>query len=173
MSQKYRVTAPDGSKFEITAPEGATEQQALEFARQQFQSQQTPQQQRPSSEENNQGQQDRQSVGFIPGFVPPPESRRMERDIERERSFGAAYEPRSLDQRRQDFLKEQQNILKRTKEDIKEERTRKYYASEFFNQFDFGESDIGFYERNRIAAADTFEEKQNQFARFYPDGNLE
>jgi len=116
---------------------------------------------------------DEQAREFRPGFVPPPESRRMERQIEKEKSFGAAYNPRSLDQRREDFLKEQQNILERTKEDIKQEKERKYYASEFFNQFDFGKSDIGFYERNRIAAADNFEEKQNQFARLYPEGDLQ
>lgn len=33
---KFRVTAPDGQKYDITAPEGATEQQVLEYAKQQF-----------------------------------------------------------------------------------------------------------------------------------------
>jgi len=74
MSQKYRVTAPDGSKFEITAPEGATEQQALEFARQQFQSQQTPQQQRPSPAVT----------------APPPEMMARERQAQQQRASEAS-----------------------------------------------------------------------------------
>src|SRR6056297_1418827 len=74
MSQKYRVTAPDGSKFEITAPEGATEQQALEFARQQFQSQQAPQQQRPSPAVT----------------APPPEMMARERQAQQQRASEAS-----------------------------------------------------------------------------------
>lgn len=35
----YQITAPSGEVFEITAPEGATEQQVLEYAQQQFSSQ--------------------------------------------------------------------------------------------------------------------------------------
>lgn len=34
---KYRITSPDGKTFEITAPEGATQQQILDFAQSQFQ----------------------------------------------------------------------------------------------------------------------------------------
>lgn len=33
---KYRITGPDGGTYEITAPEGANEQQVLAFAQQQF-----------------------------------------------------------------------------------------------------------------------------------------
>ena len=29
---KYEVTSPDGKKFEITAPEGATQDQVLQYA---------------------------------------------------------------------------------------------------------------------------------------------
>jgi hypothetical protein len=152
------VELPDGRKAEF--PDSMSNEKIADVLSKQFGGQQD-------------SQQDEQAREFRPGFVPPPESRRMERQIEKEKSFGAAYNPRSLDQRREDFLKEQQNILERTKEDIKQEKERKYYASEFFNQFDFGKSDIGFYERNRIAAADNFEEKQNQFARLYPEGDLQ
>lgn len=38
---KYRVTSPDGQQFEINAPEGASEADALEYAKQQF-AKQTP-----------------------------------------------------------------------------------------------------------------------------------
>ncbi|WP_332823560.1 hypothetical protein [Stutzerimonas kunmingensis] len=38
----YRVTAPDGSEFEITAPDDATEEQVLAYAQQQFAQQQQP-----------------------------------------------------------------------------------------------------------------------------------
>lgn len=36
---KYRVTSPDGETFEITAPEGATEDQVMQFAQSQWSSQ--------------------------------------------------------------------------------------------------------------------------------------
>lgn len=39
---KYIVTSPDGKDFEITAPEGATQDQVLEYSKQQFATQQPP-----------------------------------------------------------------------------------------------------------------------------------
>lgn len=36
---KYRITAPDGSAYEVTAPDDATEEQVLAYAQQQFQAQ--------------------------------------------------------------------------------------------------------------------------------------
>jgi hypothetical protein len=33
---KYRITSPDGKTFEITAPEGTTQQQVMDYARKQF-----------------------------------------------------------------------------------------------------------------------------------------
>src|SRR6056297_337725 len=112
------VELPDGRKAEF--PDSMSNKKIADVLSKQFGGQQD-------------SQQDEQAREFRPGFVPPPESRRMERQIEKEKSFGAAYNPRTLDQRREDFLKEQQNILERTKEDIKQEKERKYYASEFFN----------------------------------------
>ena len=38
---KYRITAPSGEKFEITAPEDASQEQIMAYAQQQFQSQPT------------------------------------------------------------------------------------------------------------------------------------
>ena len=38
----FEITAPDGSKFVVTAPEGATDEQILSFAKQNFEQQQTP-----------------------------------------------------------------------------------------------------------------------------------
>ena len=47
----YQITAPSGEVFEITAPEGATEQQVLEYAQQQFASQASAPQQRSLGQE--------------------------------------------------------------------------------------------------------------------------
>ena len=37
---EFTITAPDGTKFNVTAPEGATEEEALEKVKQQYSSQQ-------------------------------------------------------------------------------------------------------------------------------------
>src|SRR3990167_10122757 len=54
---RYEITAPDGKRFEINAPEGATQEQALKYAKQQFAAPApasapapTPQAQAPGSE---------------------------------------------------------------------------------------------------------------------------
>jgi len=111
------------------------------------------------------------------GFVPPPESRRMEQEAQSRGPLGVfsstGMGPSFVEQQRRGFLQEQQNVLKRTEESIKEEKQRKYYASEFFGQYDFGESDIGFIDRTMIARGDSLEEKQNIFSRIYPDGDLQ
>ena len=78
MSQKYRVTAPDGTRFEITAPEGATEQQVLKYARQQFAQQQ---QQQPSTA----AQATRRASP-----TPPPEMMAREQQAQRQRAAQAA-----------------------------------------------------------------------------------
>lgn len=39
---RYQVTSPDGKKWEVTAPEGATQDQVIEYAKQQWQMQQEP-----------------------------------------------------------------------------------------------------------------------------------
>jgi hypothetical protein len=55
----YQITAPSGEVFEITAPEGATEQQVLEYAQQQFASQ-APQQ----PQERSLGQETLRQLGL-------------------------------------------------------------------------------------------------------------
>lgn len=46
---KYRITSPTGEKFEITAPDDATEEQVMSYAQQQF-SQQQPKQEQSQSD---------------------------------------------------------------------------------------------------------------------------
>lgn len=49
---KYRITSPDGKIYEITAPDGATQQQVMEFAQAQFgQRKQAPQEAAPDPTE--------------------------------------------------------------------------------------------------------------------------
>lgn len=55
----YQITAPNGEVFEINAPEGATEQQVLEYAQQQFAAQ-APQQ----SQERSLGQEALRQLGL-------------------------------------------------------------------------------------------------------------
>jgi hypothetical protein len=54
----YQITAPSGEVFEITAPEGATEQQVLEYAQQQFASQ------TPAPQERSLGQEALRQLGL-------------------------------------------------------------------------------------------------------------
>ena len=42
MMARFRITAPDGSQYDVTAPEGATEQDALEMVQRQHQAQPAP-----------------------------------------------------------------------------------------------------------------------------------
>jgi hypothetical protein len=48
---KYRITAPDGRTFEVTAPDNATQDQVLAYAKQQFAAQQKPQEKVPDPSE--------------------------------------------------------------------------------------------------------------------------
>ena len=36
MAQKYRITSPDGQEFDITAPEGASEAEVMDYAKRNF-----------------------------------------------------------------------------------------------------------------------------------------
>jgi hypothetical protein len=46
---KFKVTSPEGKSFEITAPDGATQEQVLSYAQQQFSQQAAPQPEQPAS----------------------------------------------------------------------------------------------------------------------------
>lgn len=63
----YRITAPDGSEFDVTAPDDATEEQVMAYAQQQFQAQpQAAQPQRSPAEEEAELQR------LIPGVSTDP-----------------------------------------------------------------------------------------------------
>ncbi len=47
---KYRITSPDGQKYDITAPDNATQEQVMEYAKKQFASQEPEQQKDPNAE---------------------------------------------------------------------------------------------------------------------------
>lgn len=76
MARDFEVTAPDGSKFVVTAPEGATREQVLRFAQQQFQQQQQS------------APQQRQQRTVAP--TPPPEMMAREQQAQRQRAAEAA-----------------------------------------------------------------------------------
>lgn len=79
MAKDFEITAPDGRKFVVTAPEGATREQILRYAQQQLgQQQQTA----PAEQAQQQAQRRPTMQGFVPGFTSPSEMMARERVAE-------------------------------------------------------------------------------------------
>jgi hypothetical protein len=79
MAKDFEITAPDGRKFVVTAPEGASREQILKYAQQQLGQQQ---QAAPAEQAQQQPEKRPTMQGFVPGFTPPPEMMARERIAE-------------------------------------------------------------------------------------------
>lgn len=66
---QFIVTSPDGKKFRINAPDGATQEQALAYAQQQF-SQSTPAATKPDLKASNPGEYDPSSAAYQAKYGP-------------------------------------------------------------------------------------------------------
>lgn len=78
---KYKITAPDGTAYEVTAPDDATEEQVLAYAQQQFQAQ-APQ--APKAPARSETDPSLWAGGVVPSIDPTEGMSALER-------FGAAY----------------------------------------------------------------------------------
>jgi len=126
---EFTITAPDGTKFNVTAPEGATEEEALEKVKQQYSSQQEEVEEPSTLRQiefgfkEDEGSSDMNDFGLILRAFRPYGEMGVDEDgskkwMSPEELYGTEFMEASFDERREMLNKLRKDELKREYQDI-------------------------------------------------------